>query len=198
MPRITGVQHMASGRSHSADQADGDGRVEGAGRVDAAGRDHAKGAEDGANERRVVDGHAVGRAQRAGWTRRPAGFAVLGIGTDLVDIDRLRGVLARSPRVRDRLFTAGEQAYAEGSADPARPYAARFAAKEAVLKSLGLGLGGMRFAEIDVVRRESGRPELVLSGAAAQLALDHGASGFLVSLSHTGTLASAFVVAVAG
>lgn len=127
----------------------------------------------------------------------PYGSTVLGVGTDLVDIERLRCVIERTPAITSRLFTDAEQAYAESSADPARPYAARFAAKEAVLKSLGLGLGAMRFAEIEVVRHESGRPELVLSGQASQLAERHGAAEFLVSLSHTHALASAFVVAVA-
>ncbi len=122
---------------------------------------------------------------------------MLGIGTDLVDIDRLRSVLDRTPGMRDRLFTDGEQAYAESSADPARPYAARFAAKEAVLKSLGLGLGAMRFTEIEVLRHADGRPELALCGKAAEVARSHGASRFLVSLSHTGTLATAVVVALA-
>jgi holo-[acyl-carrier protein] synthase len=122
---------------------------------------------------------------------------VIGIGTDLVDIDRMRDVLARTPGMIDRLFCSGEQAYAETSADPARPYAARFAAKEAVLKSLGLGLGGMRFIEIEVVRFADGHPELVLHGEAADVAKTHGAGRFLISLSHTDTLAQAMVVALA-
>jgi len=122
---------------------------------------------------------------------------VIGIGTDLVDIDRMRDVLARTPGMVDRLFCPGEQAYAEVSADPARPYAARFAAKEAVLKSLGLGLGGMRFTEIEVVRFPDGHPELELHGEAAEVAQRHGVARFLVSLSHTDTLAQATVVALA-
>ena len=122
---------------------------------------------------------------------------VIGIGTDLVDIDRMRDVLTRTPGMVDRLFCSAEQAYAETSADPARPYAARFAAKEAVLKSLGLGLGGMRFSEIEVVRFPDGHPELMLHGEAANVAKTHGATRFLISLSHTDTLAQAMVVALA-
>jgi len=122
---------------------------------------------------------------------------VLGIGTDLVDVDRFRAVLERTPGMRDRLFTVGELAYADTSADPARPLAARFAAKEAALKSLGVGLGSMRFVEIEVVRHENGRPELVLHGDAASFAATRGVSGFLVTLSHTDTLAQAVVVASA-
>ena len=122
---------------------------------------------------------------------------MIGIGTDLVDIDRMREVLTRTPGMVGRLFCPDEQAYAESSADPARPYAARFAAKEAVLKSLGLGLGGMRFTEIEVVRFPDGHPEILLHGDAAEVARSHGAGRFLISLSHTDTLAQATVVAVA-
>lgn len=121
---------------------------------------------------------------------------MLGIGTDLVDIDRFRAVLQRTPGMSDRLFCAGERAYADGSGDPARPLAARFAAKEALLKSLGVGLGAMRFAEIEVIRHEDGRPELVLHGEAAEFARQKGAKRFLVSMSHTDTLAQAVVVAL--
>ena len=121
---------------------------------------------------------------------------MLGIGTDLVDIPRFRSVLKRTPGMVDRLFCAAERAYADGSGDPARPLAARFAAKEAVLKSLGVGLGAMRFTEIEIVRHEDGRPELVLHGEAAAYAASRGAHRFLVSLSHTDTLAQAMVVAL--
>ena len=122
---------------------------------------------------------------------------VVGIGTDLVDIDRFRTVLRRRPSVADRLFTAGERTYAERAADPAARLAARFAAKEATLKALGYGLGGMRMAEIEVIRAEDGRPGLVLHGDARSTAADHGVGRWLVSLSHTDRLAQATVVALA-
>ena len=122
---------------------------------------------------------------------------VVGIGTDLVDIDRFRTVLRRRPSVADRLFTAGERTYAERAADPAARLAARFAAKEATLKALGYGLGGMRMADIEVIRAEDGRPELVLHGAARSTAADHGVGCWLVSLSHTEHLAQATVMALA-
>ena len=122
---------------------------------------------------------------------------VVGIGTDLVDVDRFRTVLRRRPSVADRLFTAGERTYAQRAVDPAARLAARFAAKEAALKALGYGLGGMRMAEIEVVRDVVGRPELVLHGAARSTAATHGVSRWLVSLSHTDHLAQATVVALA-
>ena len=122
---------------------------------------------------------------------------MIGIGTDLVDIDRFREVLARTPGMRTRLFCAAELAYADQSADPARPLAARFAAKEATLKSLKSGLGAMRFTEIEVVRYDDGHPELVLHGDAAEYATARGALRFEITLSHTDTLAQAVVVALA-
>ena len=121
---------------------------------------------------------------------------VVGIGTDLVDIDRFRAVLRRRPSVADRLFTAGERAYAERAADPAARLAARFAAKEAALKALGYGLGGMRMADIEVVRADDGRPDLVLHGDARSQAAGHGVGRWLVSLSHTDHLAQATVIAL--
>ena len=123
--------------------------------------------------------------------------AVVGIGTDLVDVDRFRTVLRRRPTVADRLFTVGERTYAERATDPAARLAARFAAKEATLKALGYGLGGMRMADIEVVRATDGWPELVLHGAARSTADGHGVGRWLVSLAHTDSLAQATVVALA-
>lgn len=121
---------------------------------------------------------------------------VVGIGTDLVDVNRFRAVLRRRPSVADRLFTAGERTYAERATDPAARLAARFAAKEATLKALGYGLGGMRMADIEIIRADDGRPELVLHGDARSTANGHGVGRWLVSLSHTDHLAQATVVAL--
>ncbi len=122
---------------------------------------------------------------------------MIGIGTDLVDIDRFRATLARTPGMRTRLFCEAELAYADMSSDPARPLAARFAAKEAVLKSLASGLGAMRFTDIEVVRHDDGHPELVLHRDAFNFAAGKGINRFLVTLTHTDTLAQAVVVALA-
>ena len=122
---------------------------------------------------------------------------VVGIGTDLVDVDRFRTVLRRQPSVTERVFTGGELAYAQRAVDPSARLAARFAAKEAALKALGFGLGGMRMAEIEVVRASDGRPDLVLHGDARSRAAAHGVGRWLVSLSHTDHLAQATVVALA-
>ena len=126
-----------------------------------------------------------------------ADSGVVGIGTDLVDVDRFRTVLLRRPSVADRLFTAGERTYAQRAVDPAARLAARFAAKEAALKALGYGLGGMRMAEIEVVRDDDGHPEIRLHGAARSIAATRGVARWRVSLSHTDHLAQATVVALA-
>jgi len=124
------------------------------------------------------------------------GVGVIGVGTDLVDLDRFRTVLERRPLMPERLFTSLERESAGQARDPVPRLGARFAAKEAVLKALGLGLGGMRMAEIEVVRNGDGKPEVMLHGAAQQRAAAQGVTGLRVSLSHTAHLASATVIAL--
>lgn len=121
---------------------------------------------------------------------------MIGIGADLVDIDRFRAVMARTPAVVERLFTPGERAYADRAADPAPRLAARFAAKEAALKALGLGLGGMPMAQIEVVRVDDGPPGLALHGRARSVAQARGVDRWLVTISHTDRLAQAVVAAL--
>jgi holo-[acyl-carrier protein] synthase len=120
---------------------------------------------------------------------------VIGVGVDAVEVDRFRRVLARSPRLAQRLFTDGELAYAARRRDPAQPLAARFAAKEAVLKALGGGRGSARFAEIEVTRATSGAPALRLAGRAAALAAERGVARWHLSLTHTDVAAVAVALA---
>ncbi|MGH9249059.1 MAG: holo-ACP synthase [Acidimicrobiales bacterium] len=122
--------------------------------------------------------------------------AVLGVGIDLCEVDRMRRVLARTPGFAARVFTDDEQEYCRERREPVERFAARFAAKEAVLKAMGVGLGACAFREIEVVRAESGAPSLALHGAAAELAAVRGIAGWHVSLSHTSTMAEALVIAV--
>ncbi|MFP5321737.1 MAG: holo-ACP synthase [Acidimicrobiia bacterium] len=122
---------------------------------------------------------------------------VVGIGIDLVDVDRFRASLARTPSMRSRMFTDDERAYAETASDPAERYAARFAAKEAVMKALGVGLGAFGFHDVEVRREDGGRPSLHVAGAAAALAAERGVVAWQISLTHTATSAGAVVVALA-
>jgi holo-[acyl-carrier protein] synthase len=125
---------------------------------------------------------------------------ILGIGVDDVDVERMRRSLDRTPTLEGRLFTDGERAYAASSqpAMAAQRLAARFAAKEAVLKALGVGLGACGFHDIEVVRDvDSGAPSLALHGPAADLAAERGVGRWHLSLTHTDTMATAFVVAEA-
>jgi holo-[acyl-carrier protein] synthase len=123
------------------------------------------------------------------------GGRVRGVGVDAVDVVRFRMVLARRPGLARRLFTDGERSYAESGKDPASRLAARFAAKEAVLKALGVGIGAADFRDVEVVRGDDGAPRLSLDGRAAALAARRGVRWWHVSLSHTDLVALASVVA---
>jgi holo-[acyl-carrier protein] synthase len=120
---------------------------------------------------------------------------LIGIGVDLVEVDRMRRTLARTPALVERLFTDAERAYCERRRDPTERFAARFAAKEAVMKALGVGLGAVGWHDIEVARAESGRPSVVLTGRAAALAAERGVSGWHLTLSHTSRVAEAIAVA---
>ena len=109
------------------------------------------------------------------------------IGVDLLEIERLERALERRPRLAQRLFTDGERAYAAERARPALHLAARFCAKEAVAKALGLE--GWSFRDVEVVATAAA-PEVRLSGAAAKRARELGVSAE-VSLTHTRTTAAA-------
>ncbi len=121
---------------------------------------------------------------------------LLGIGIDAVDIDRFSLILARRPAMAERLFSAGERQWASQLVNPSPSLAARFAAKEAVMKALGVGLGAFAFSEVEVLRHPSGQPELALTGRAAALAAARGVGRWHVSMTHTDTLASAVVAAL--
>jgi holo-[acyl-carrier protein] synthase len=121
--------------------------------------------------------------------------AIIGIGIDLVDIERFRTSLERTPSMRTRLFTDVELAYVAPKSDPVPSLAARFAAREAVMKSLGLGLGAFGFHEVWVERAESGEPSLAVTGRALELAAEAGVQRWHLSLTHSASTAGAYVVA---
>jgi holo-[acyl-carrier protein] synthase len=122
---------------------------------------------------------------------------VVGHGVDLTDIARIERMLAdHGDRFRERVFTALERAYADaGGSRAAERYAARFAAKEAVMKALGTGWrSGVAWTDAEVVHGADGSPSLRLQGHLAQVATEHGVTMWLVSLSHVGGLAMASVI----
>ena len=122
---------------------------------------------------------------------------VIGIGIDAVDVVRFRRVLSRRAGFAARVFTEQEVAYASRQRDPTQRLAARFAAKEAVLKALGVGLGAAGLREIEVVRLPTGAPALNLTGRAAALAATRNVGRWELSLTHTEIIAQAVAVALA-
>jgi holo-[acyl-carrier protein] synthase len=123
-------------------------------------------------------------------------MSVIGTGVDLVECARIERSIGRfGDRFLHRVFTDGEIQYSMSMKFPARHLAARFAAKEAVSKAFGTGIGkAMGWRDIDIQKRPSGEPFLVLSGAAKDLATRRGVTAALVTLSHTEHHAMASVV----
>ncbi|MBL8763961.1 MAG: holo-ACP synthase [Phycisphaerae bacterium] len=121
---------------------------------------------------------------------------VIAHGVDLVPVARIEQLLRRHGlRFLERCFSPAEQADSTGRR-AAEHLGVRFAAKEAALKALGTGLtGGIRWTDVQVLRRDSGEPMLVVTGRAAEVAAERGISAWLVSLSHAGGFAMASVLA---
>jgi holo-[acyl-carrier protein] synthase len=120
---------------------------------------------------------------------------VVGIGIDLCPISRMARAMERhGGRFEERVFTAAERAYCRARANAAEHFAARFAAKEALLKALGVP-PGLSWHELEVCSGGDGAPRLALSGEAARAAAARGADALHLSLSHSGDMAAAVVVA---
>jgi holo-[acyl-carrier protein] synthase len=121
---------------------------------------------------------------------------ILGIGTDLVEVSRVSHSISNyGSKFTERVFTAGERAYAESKANSAERFAARFAAKEAAMKALGTGWSsGVSWTQIEVINDADGRPQLVLHEVAAELARKMGVRRIWLSLTHIGFMACAFVI----
>jgi holo-[acyl-carrier protein] synthase len=123
-------------------------------------------------------------------------MSVLGIGVDLVENARIQHSLDRfGERFLHRVFTESEIAYSQSMKFPARHLAARFAAKEAISKAFGTGIGkAMGWKDIDVHKKPSGEPFVVLDGAAKELAATRGVTKVSITLSHTNNHAMAMIV----
>ncbi len=123
--------------------------------------------------------------------------ANVGLGVDMVEVERMERILARTPSFARKVFSEGERAYCDSRARPAMHYAARFAAKEAVVKALGLGFtSGISVRDVEVVRTGEGRPTIMLCGRAREVADELGVTDIPVSLSHTQTDAIACAMAL--
>ena len=118
---------------------------------------------------------------------------IVGLGVDLADVERVERILDKYPRFAERCFTDHERQYASRFANPARRFAARFAGKEAVMKSLGTGWRRIRWTEIEITG--GGKPTVRMSGSAARRAEMLGVTEVLVTITHTDK--SALVMAIA-
>ncbi len=120
---------------------------------------------------------------------------ILGVGTDIVRIARIKRLLEKYPEFAKKVFTAGEIAYCGSRAHPEQSYAVRFAAKEALMKALGTGWSGkVSWLDIEIVKEGEGRPEIAVHNAMTTILASLGADTVHVSLAHEKEYATAFVV----
>lgn len=120
-------------------------------------------------------------------------MAIVGIGQDLIDISRVAALLEKYPRFAERCFTEHERQYAFRFAHPARRLAARFAGKEAVMKSMGTGYRRIRWQHIEITG--GGKPTVRLTGTAAEWAERLGIKEIHVSITHTDDTAMVLAIA---
>jgi holo-[acyl-carrier protein] synthase len=122
---------------------------------------------------------------------------ILGTGIDLAEVHRIRESIERfGERFLERVYTAGEIAYANSKANKYERFAARFAAKEAAMKAIGTGWQrGVRWHDIEVVNLPGGRPTIALHGRAAEIAKELGIRAMALSLTHTEAYGLASVIA---
>jgi holo-[acyl-carrier protein] synthase len=121
---------------------------------------------------------------------------IVGVGIDIIEVARIQSVATRfGDRFLSRILLPGEIAYCQAFARPAPHVAARFAAKEAVSKAFGTGIGAaLGWQDMEVARHEAGQPYLLLHGGGARLLADRGGGTIHLSLSHTDNYASAVAV----
>jgi holo-[acyl-carrier protein] synthase len=120
---------------------------------------------------------------------------IVGIGTDIIEVNRIDRLLSKQKRFKERIFTQHEIEYCEHKKNNVQNYAARFAVKEALLKAIGTGWReGVTFKEIEVVNNEKGKPELALSGTVKNITEEMGVKNIQVSISHLKDLAIGMVI----
>ena len=120
---------------------------------------------------------------------------ISGLGTDIIEVSRIREQILKHPGLKEDLFTGSEIEYCENKSDKAQHYAARFAAKEAFLKALGTGLrDGMNFKEIEIKKDELDKPFIVLLGKTLEIYNKLNIKSIHVSMSHLKDVANAIVI----
>jgi holo-[acyl-carrier protein] synthase len=121
---------------------------------------------------------------------------IVGLGVDIAEVERVEAAIRRHGQAfHRRVFTAQEIAYCEQHRNKAERYAGRFAAKEATMKALGTGWRkGVRWLDIEVVRNSSGKPSILLSGRAKEIAGQLGVKHVCLSITHSGNAALAEVI----
>ena len=121
---------------------------------------------------------------------------IYAVGTDLVEISRIEKIIETwGERFVRKVYSEGEIRYCSTKAYPAQHFAARFAAKEAFLKGVGLGMaGGVGFRDVEVINRAEGKPELNFHGRAREMVDEAAITKCHISLSHTDRYAVAFIV----
>jgi holo-[acyl-carrier protein] synthase len=120
---------------------------------------------------------------------------IFGIGTDIIDVKRVEKMVARGRQYLETIFTEKEMDYCEAKAKKSEHYAARYAAKEAILKALGTGWrGGLAYSEIEIINEELGQPQVLVRGEVRNFFDHHQIQKTLISLSHTKEIALAVVI----
>jgi holo-[acyl-carrier protein] synthase len=120
---------------------------------------------------------------------------VFGVGTDIIEVYRVEEMLARGKEYLETIFTRAEVDYCEAKARKSQHYAARFAAKEAVLKALGTGWrDGLAFADIEIRNDERGQPQVIPHGKVKEFLDHHGITSTSISMTHAGDLALAVAI----
>jgi len=121
---------------------------------------------------------------------------MIGIGMDIVEIKRVKQALVRHPKLEEKIFTQEERDYCRQKANPFPSFAVRFAAKEAVFKAMGVGIGACSLQDVFILTEPGGAPRVRLKGSAVKLAAARGITEFKVTLTHTKEYAAATVIAI--
>lgn len=120
---------------------------------------------------------------------------IFGIGTDIIEIKRVKKAIARNPQFAERLFTEQELEYYRQKNMKAQHVAGGFSAKEAVLKALGTGLRGFKWKDIEILRGKAGKPVVRFRGNVRQFIEDNGIGVIHVTISHSKDFATATAIA---